>query len=54
MNENDKFNILMFSSEVEHWKSKFVPANKENVKRAIQYVLETSAEGGTVRGELVK
>ncbi len=47
LNKNDKFNIIRFSSGVDYFKDSSVFATEENVKKALEYVDDLYASGGT-------
>jgi Ca-activated chloride channel family protein len=47
LNKNDRFNIVRFSTDVEPFSDKLVPANKKNIKAAIEYTKRMHASGGT-------
>ncbi len=48
LNEDDRFNILMFDSEVTPWLAASVSATAENVENATSFVLSSGAYGSTV------
>jgi len=54
LNEGDKFNVIRFSSGVDYYKNAPVFATEENVKKALAYVDELYASGGTAIDEALK
>ncbi len=46
MNEQDRFNILMFSNGVNRWKEGSLVATEENKEEAKAFVDASSASGG--------
>lgn len=46
LNPEDHFNLVVFGEEVTKWKPSLLPATKENVKQAKQYVNTIDANGG--------
>lgn len=47
LNSNDRFNIITFSTEEKIFEDKLVKASDENKKRAISFLKNTDASGGT-------
>ncbi len=47
LNENDKFNIVAFSDEIEVFRSRLVPASQSNLEGAMDFVEDLEAEGST-------
>lgn len=49
LDQNDRFNILMFSDGTELWKREPVMATEHNKKAAIQHIQAAQAMGGKQR-----
>ncbi len=47
LNEQDSFNIVRFSSDVDLLSKKLLPANKDNIKNALDFIMRMRASGGT-------
>jgi Ca-activated chloride channel family protein len=47
LNEQDRFNIIRFSTDVDIFKDGLVDANKENIAAAVSYAKNMRANGGT-------
>ena len=47
LNAQDRFTVVTFSDEPDFFAKKLIPANTENVRRAVQYVEGMEAAGGT-------
>jgi len=43
----DRFNIITFSSETDHWKDGIVPANADNKEASIHYIRSIDPQGST-------
>ena len=54
LNKGDKFNIIRFSSGVDYYKDTPVLATEENIKKALKYVDDLYASGGTAIDEALK
>jgi Ca-activated chloride channel family protein len=54
LNETDRFDIIRFSTETEPFFEKLVPANKENVGKATQFVMGLKAIGATAIDDAMK
>lgn len=48
LNSEDTFRIIFFSDTTEPWRNEFQKATPENVKAAITFVQDTTADGGTI------
>jgi Ca-activated chloride channel family protein len=53
LNENDRFNLIPFSTEVRPMSEKLLKASKDNVQKALKTVEELEATGGTNISEAV-
>lgn len=51
LNPQDTFNVVRFSTDVEALFQKLQPANKENIQRAVGFVEQMEAAGGTAIDE---
>jgi Ca-activated chloride channel family protein len=47
LNEGDRFDIIKFSTDVEPWKNKVVPADAAGREAALKFIDTIEAEGGT-------
>ncbi len=47
LNEGDRFNLVPFSTEARKFSEELIPATKENIARAVEYVSTIRAAGGT-------
>ncbi len=54
LNKGDKFNIIRFSSGVDYYSDSPVFATDDNIKKALQYVDDLYASGGTAIDEALK
>lgn len=54
LNKGDKFNIIRFSSGVDYYKETTVLATEENIKKAVSYINDLYASGGTAIDEALK
>ena len=48
LNDEDRFNIMKFSSEAKYWKSVLVKVNTENVQEARKFAEKMQATGGNI------
>lgn len=53
-NESDRFSIVRFSTDVDSFKPKLVPATSENKKAALAFVDDMEPAGGTNIGDALK
>ncbi len=47
LNENTSFNVIFFGSKIKKWQENLVPASEFNKNRAISYMKQMKAKGGT-------
>lgn len=47
LSAGDRFNLITFAGTIEHYKEALIPADKDNIKQALEFIGNVRANGGT-------